>query len=365
MSATLDPARLLVVGVEANCLDGLDDRVRRLLAQERVGGLILFARNLPTDRPPEETRAGLRRTIDATNAYAAEVGLPPLFWMIDHEGGRVHRLGQAATQFPPPGLLGPRGEATVRAVCGQQAAELRALGFNTILGPVLDVCPATGTASHIAARSFSGDPAQAAALGLAAIEAFTAGGILCVPKHFPGYGAAPIDPHLDLPTRTDPLADLRARDLVPFARAVGAACPAVMTAHIVATAVDPDLPCTLSAPWLSLLRDELGFGGCVVSDDLCMASVKDRYGPADLSERTLRAGLDLLLVCHPGPETIGEIRRHVRRVCESDPAFAARVSEAHRHVDAARALLTSPLPLTPELFARGAQVRADLPGATA
>jgi beta-N-acetylhexosaminidase len=351
--------QLFVVGVEAT---GFDDRVRALLEEDRVGGLILFQRNLRDDLPPAEARAALAELIAAIRQGATDAGLPTPFLMIDHEGGRVHRFGESATRFPPPGELAPLGPARVAEVCRQQADEVRAIGFNTILGPVLDVCPAQGTQSHIASRSYSGDPEQAAALGALALRTFLERGLLPVPKHFPGYGAAPIDPHLDLPTRTDSLAAMTTCDLVPFARAAAAGCPALMTAHIVAAGLDAELPCTLSKRWLDHVRDPLGFQGCLVSDDLCMASVRDRYGPPDLAQRTLRAGLDLLLVCHPTPGSLAQTRRHLLATAAGDPSFAARLLDARRRVEAARALLdaTPAPPLEEALFATGERLRGSL-----
>ncbi|MBL4850605.1 MAG: glycoside hydrolase family 3 protein [Planctomycetes bacterium] len=359
MSEPLPLGNLLVIGVEsARC----DERVRRAIEVDRVGGVILFQRNLAPDLPPAETRGQLAEFLSEVRACAADAGLPTPFLMIDHEGGRVHRFGKSVTRFPPPGRLAALGGDAVAEVCRQQARELRAIGFNTVLGPVLDVCPAEGTTSHIGPRSFGGSPDQAAELSSRAIEAFLAGGILPVPKHFPGYGAAPLDPHHDLPTRTDTLASLVATDLVPFARATAEGCPAIMTAHIVATGLDAELPATLSPTWLSYLREELGFRGCVVSDDLCMASVSERYGPQLLAERCLRAGLDLLLVCHPSETSVAEIQSHLREAAASDSEFAARIQRALDHVAAARALLDStPRPaLSDEVFAEGEALRERL-----
>ena len=350
---------LCVVGVEATSCDG---RVRRLIQEDRVGGLILFQRNL-TQGSPSEVRGRLAEFIAEVRDCAAEAGLPTPFLMIDHEGGRVHRFEESVTRFPPPGRLGPLGADRVAEVCQHQADELRALGFNTILGPVLDVCPAEGTESHIGPRSYAGTPELAASLGTRAIAAFLERGILPVPKHFPGYGAAPIDPHYELPTRTDPLASLVTGDLVPFKAAAAADCPAIMTAHIVATGLDPEQPCTLSPIWLSYLREELGFGGgCVVSDDLCMKSVSERFGAPLLAERCLRAGLDLLLICHPGPGSVAEVQCHVQAAADADPEFAARVARAQDNVARARARLdTTPGPaLSDALFARGAALREAL-----
>lgn len=356
----MDLGQLFVIGVEGT---RFDDGLRRLLHDLRPGGLILFQRNLRQDLPPAAARRALAELTGGLRDCAREAGLPSLFLMLDHEGGRVHRLEGAATRFPPPGRLAALAPERIAAVHRQQADELRALGFNTVLGPVLDVCPAEGTRSHIAARSYGGQPELAADLGALAVGAFLERGLLPVPKHFPGYGAAPVDPHQDLPRRDDALEALEATDLLPFRRAVAAGAPLLMTAHIVASCLDAERPVTLSPPWLRHLRRELGFQGCVLSDDLCMASVRARHEPGELAELSLRAGQDLLLVCQESPQTLGWARRELEAAAAADPALEARAQQALRRVQAARALIDQAPPppaLEAALFAAGEALRAEL-----
>ena len=354
--------QLFVLGVESPRFDA---GLARLIEVEQVGGVITFARNLDSELAPEAAVEGLAELLAEVRACTRGAALPTPFLMVDHEGGRVHRFPGVVTHFPPPGLLAPAGPERIAAVCRQQADELRALGFNTILGPVLDVCPAEGSLSHIGARSFSGDPEEAAACGVLAVASFLERGLLPVAKHFPGYGVAPVDPHLDLPVRSDSLAALEASDLLVFRRAIEAGLPALMSAHLVTRALDPEQPGTLSPRCLAYLRETLGFEGCVVSDDLCMGAL--RAPLPELSERALRAGLDLLLICHPEPETLRACTEHLAEVARAEPAFAARLQEALARVARAReGLDPSPAPAREaSLFAKGAALRASLPGATA
>src|SRR5881296_1161666 len=279
----MGPGRALAVGFEGTRVP--DDLVA-LAEHAGLGGVVLFARNCPN-----------LETVLALTAAARKLG-PDVLVLLDHEGGRVHRLPPPFTRFPAAAVVGRAGDPTLAAqVARAMARELRAAGFDSGLTPVLD-CLTNPASTVIGDRAFGADPDTVAACGVAFVEAALAGGLIPVAKHFPGHGRTPVDSHLGLPDVDAPLAALWATELLPFRRALRAGCPSVMVAHVRYAALDPELPASLSSAVITdLLRNRLGFDGLVLSDDLEMRAVATTWGVPDAAVRFLEAGGDLALVC--------------------------------------------------------------------
>jgi beta-N-acetylhexosaminidase len=273
----------LAVGFDGTVIP---DDVVALAEQSGLGGVILFARNCPS----------LETVLDLT-AAARRLG-PDVLVMVDHEGGRVHRLPAPFTRFPPAAAVGRAGGPRLAAeVARAMARELRAAGFDSGLAPVLD-CRVESASAVIGDRAFAADPGAVAACGVAAVRAMLAGGLLPVAKHFPGHGRAAVDSHDELPDVDASLDDLEHRELVPFRAALDAGCPALLIAHVRFPALDRDLPASLSPDVIGgILRRRLGFSGLVISDDLEMGAVVHAWGVAGAARRFLGAGGDLALVC--------------------------------------------------------------------
>lgn len=210
------------------------------------------------------------------------------------------RLGPPFTQFADARQLadGPAPEAAVREYATVCARELRGVGINMNLAPVLDVSPA-GEGRFMERRSLGGDPAKVAALGCLIIDVLQAAGVAACVKHFPGLGAAVLDPHLELPTVTQSRQQLAAVDLAPFRAAARAGVAAFMTSHTIYSAVDADHPATLSALILDgILRHEIGYQGLVITDDLEMGAIENDGTVAEAALTSFMAGADFLLICH-------------------------------------------------------------------
>ncbi|MDD5559810.1 beta-N-acetylhexosaminidase [Candidatus Methylomirabilis sp.] len=276
------------------------------------GGLILFGRNLGS---PEEIAA-------LTNAL--QVASPTsLFFAIDQEGGKVARLQPPFTQWPAASVYGTVGSteltyATAHAIAG----ELMAVGINMNMAPVLDVLsnPANPV---MAGRCYGSDAHMVAQHGIACYRGLASKGVLAVGKHFPGHGDTLVDSHLALPVVPHDVGRLSAVELAPFAAAIRAGIPALMTAHLLLPALDPEQPATLSRPILTdLLREQLGFRNLIISDDLLMQGIADNTPPGEAAVRFLEAGGDLMLICQD--ETVQ--RQAVRAVAEA--IAAGRLSEA-------------------------------------
>lgn len=277
---------LLVVGFEGKTAP--PDLVERIAAG-RLGGVVLFARNLGT---PDEI-AALTRALHA----AAPADGPPLLVSVDQEGGRVQRIKQPLTLWPPMARVARVGDAAYTEAVGRAVGlEIAALGFNVDWAPVLDV----HTNPHnpiIGDRAFGSDASVAAAQALAFWRGLESAGVRGCGKHFPGHGDTAADSHLELPRVDGDEARLRAVELPPFAAAARAGVPMMMTAHVVYPAID-DAPATMSWRWLQeILRQELGYDGVIVSDDLDMKAVAERWPTREVVQRSLAAGCDCFLAC--------------------------------------------------------------------
>ncbi len=280
-----DIGQLLVGGFEGERPDG---RFCRLAREGKIGGAILFRRNLTGGL------ADARALTDELHQLAPE----PLLVAVDQEGGRVARLGAPFPKLPPMRRIGATRDPGVAELAGAVlGAALRVVGFDQNYAPVLDV-DTNPDNPVIGDRAFSSDPETVGRLGAAFIAGLQSEGVAACGKHFPGHGDTDLDSHLALPRLPHSLDRLRRVELPPFSQASEAA--AMMTAHVVFSALDPDLPATLCAPALSLLRKELGYDGVIVSDDLEMEALS-RFGDVpDTAVAALAAGCDQLLVCrHP------------------------------------------------------------------
>jgi len=278
-------AQLFMVGLPG---PALDRATRAFLAEHPPGGVILFRRNI-------RSAAQLRRLTEAIHATGA--GVRPLVGL-DHEGGRVHRLPRPFTHFPPAATLGAQRDPHLAEVVGlAMGRELRAAGIDLDFAPVLDVW-SNPRNRVIGDRAFASDPGLVARLGIALARGLARAGVLACGKHFPGHGASTGDSHFVLPRVRRPRRALTAVELLPFARAIAAGIPALLTAHVVYPALDPRRPATLSrAICRDLLRRRLGFRGVLFSDDLDMNAVAAHSTPARSAVAALGAGCDMLLVC--------------------------------------------------------------------
>ncbi|MGZ3422961.1 MAG: beta-N-acetylhexosaminidase [Polyangiales bacterium] len=310
--------QLLFVGFDGT---ELPVEVVRAFEQGLRGGAILFRRNVKD----LDQVAKLNASIIA----ACPVGLPPVIG-VDQEGGRVKRLGPPALQVPPMRALATRGEETVERVAHAVGRELAALGFSMSFAPVLDV-DSNPKNPIIGDRSFGSDPETVARMGIAYARGLARARVLSCGKHFPGHGDTEEDSHLSLPRVRHDRARIEAIELAPFRAAKH--LDAFMTAHVVFDALDPGVPATLSrATVTTLLREEIGFEGVCISDDLFMKGISPSGG-ADVRElaeagvRAVEAGCDLLLVCHAGPAADAVHAALVDRA-RTDTAFEARVRDA-------------------------------------
>ena len=259
------------------------------LQEYRPGGVILFSRNVVT---PEQVAR-------LTNALQAHAPNPPLLIAIDEEGGRVSRLPQGFTTFPAASSIAAcQSPDEAYAIAEVTAKELRAVGINMNLAPVLDV-NSNPANPIIGDRAYGAQPAQVCTYGLAMMRGLEDNGLIPCGKHFPGHGDTMTDSHHVLPVVDADRARLDHIELEPFRQAIRQGLPAIMTAHVRYPALDADAPATLSRSILTdLLRNELGFQGVTLTDDMEMRAILDHQPIGDASVRALQAGADMVLLCH-------------------------------------------------------------------
>ncbi len=268
----------------------LGDHDRALLSDLRPAGVIFFKSNFRHDLPYE---AWLENHARLIADIRAATGRARMLIAIDHEGGRVCRTPPPITRF----AYAARWAGQAAQVGHAMGRELATLGINLNFAPVLDIHTHPKN-PVIAERAFGQTADAVTAAALPFMQAIEAENIIACGKHFPGHGDTSIDSHLGLPSQSLGLDGLRARELKPFAAAIDAGLSMILMAHILYPAVDPDAPVALSRRFAtSILRDELGFAGVAVSDDIGMGAMKGRFDNPDSAVRLIEAGCDMVMVC--------------------------------------------------------------------
>ncbi|MBI4797833.1 MAG: beta-N-acetylhexosaminidase [Desulfarculus sp.] len=309
-----------------------------LVGEHGLGGVILFSRNIEDPEQVWRLNGELCRA-------ALLAGRPTPFVMVDQEGGSVARLRAPFTDGPGFQELGQAGDAhALRDLGARLGAELTAAGFNWDLAPVLDVHAVSGGVQE--RRSLGSDPARVAELGAAFIGGMQAKSCLACAKHFPGLGRTTLDTHRERPRVDLSRAELEAVELVPFARAARAGVAGIMVCHAVFEALDPGQPASLSPLIIEgLLRQEMGFNGLVLSDDLEMGAVAADLDPASAAVAAYLAGCDLLLICKHWDYALQALERLVEMALEGQIPPERIAQGAQRIARAKSGLHPGPGPL--------------------
>lgn len=280
----------MMLGFEGIELNG---DLKHLIDEYKVGGLILFTYNIQN---PNQ----LKRLCSSIQTYAVSRGLPPLLISIDQEGGRVARLKKPFSEFP--GNPQVKSLKDARDFADTAALELSEMGISMNMAPVLDLAP-KNIQSIVKGRSFGHDPKHAAKMGAKVIERFQHHHVMAVAKHFPGIGRTTLDSHDDLPHLDVDQSDLESYDLIPFYEAIRHDVAGIMLSHIRYNSIDPIWPASMSRKIATgLLRKKLGFENLIITDDLDMGAIKKHYEMNQVIGRILEADVDVVLICHKGPD---------------------------------------------------------------
>lgn len=299
------------------------------LASEALAGVILFKRNVTS----------LAELASRVAMLAAAAPNEPPIVAIDQEGGRVQRLGPPVLQLPPMRVLGDRDDVELTRMAARALGrQLAALGINLDFAPVLDV--STNPKNEVIGdRAFGADPALVLRHGRAFANGLADAGLLACGKHFPGHGDTTEDSHFELPALPHDAARLESVELLPF-RGARDVLGSIMTAHILFRALDPTRPATLSPIIIEgMLREQLGYEGLVVSDDLEMRAIADRWPAGEAAVLAIEAGCDLLLICKD-TNLAAQARDALAARARADGRFAERLASAARRVRSVRAKLS-------------------------
>ena len=309
---------VLGVGVESLFIVGLNGKSIDEIS--KFGGVILFSKDI-------ESANQLRRLIEDLKRSGIKL------IAIDHEGTYINRFWRAEAFIPPNAMaLGSANDEKLAYLSGYYAAlSLRSYGFNVDFAPVLDV-NSNPMNPVIGVRSFWSTPERVSRLGIAFMKGLIDGGIIPVVKHFPGHGDTDVDSHTGLPVIDKPLEEFIKDNVEPFKRAVEEGAPAVMTAHVIVKSWD-ERPATMSKKILGFLRENIGFKGVVVSDDMVMKAVwmytEDRNEDPILE--AFKAGVDLFIISDP--EKAKEEAKILNEAIGKDPSLRKRLEESLKRVE--------------------------------
>ncbi len=315
----------------------ITDEVKELIHDYHVGAIILFGRNIGT---PKEVLA-------LTTSLQKEAKLAgytyPLLICVDQENGVVRRLGEDATIFPGAMALGATDDPDNAYEIGRASGEeLKALGINWNLAPVLDVNNNPKN-PVIGVRSFGESPEKVAAFGRASMQGMQAAGIATTLKHFPGHGDTDVDSHLDLPVIKHQMDRLEELELKPFKACMTAGADTVMTAHVYFPTLEKsaNIPATISKAVITgLLREKLGYDGVVTTDCMEMNAILHGIGTEKGAVAALGAGVDFIMISHTYERQIGAIKEMIRAV-ETGIVSESMIDKANERINTLKNRITN------------------------
>ena len=277
--------QLMMIGIHGKTLN---DDAKFMLNEYRVGGIILFDRNM-------ESKDQVKSLITDINKTGKSTGLTPLFIGIDQEGGAVARMEDQLIKVPPAEELGKEPIEQAVSLAKQSGTELKGLGFNINFAPVADLGLTYG-------RSFSTNPDDVVRYASAVGKAYDEAGLWYSYKHFPGIGKTDVDLHADtsvVPVSKETLLNEDTKVFVDLIKQSKPNTYAIMVSHAMYPQIDADHPSSLSKAIITdWLRKDMGYNGVVVTDDMDMGALAKHYTFGDMAVQSILAGSDILLVCH-------------------------------------------------------------------
>jgi len=313
----------------------VDSSIMRDIRDRHLGGVVLFDYDVELGKAERNIKSPDQvKKLTDTLAEAATI---PLFISVDQEGGKVQRLKSkyGFTETPSAQELGESSNIEVYEAGAKTGKTLRQTGFNLDFAPVADVnvnpdSPAIGKIG----RSFSADPKRVTKCDKLFLQGLGRHGVIGCLKHFPGHGSAGADSHLGL---TDVTKTWSEEELIPYRKLIAdGSAKMIMTAHIFNANLDPDYPATLSHKVITgLLRDELGFDGVVITDDMNMRAITDHYGQTEAIRLAIEAGADILLFGNNlryDPEIVTKAHAAIKKMVEDGTISQERIAQSYARI---------------------------------
>jgi beta-N-acetylhexosaminidase len=312
--------QLLIVGFQS---EQTDQHIKSMITDYHVGGVILYDRNMETPRQVAALTNDLQNITQKTEMKI------PLIFSIDQEGGNIVRMRNHVSTIPSQKELGLKGDQDlVYNTAVRTGRELSDMGIHVNFAPVLDL-------SASDSRSFGLDPEEVGVLGEKVIKGLIESGMTATLKHFPGNGRSNIDPHLEESAVEADRLELENKDIYPFKKIIDELDHQrffVMVTHIKYPAYDKENPASISPTIIQgLLRKKLGYNGLVITDDLEMGAVNKYFTYEDLGYKAVKAGADLLLVCHT-IENQKRVFNGILKAVKTKKLSEERIDEAVRRV---------------------------------
>jgi beta-N-acetylhexosaminidase len=298
MSLEEKVGQMMMIGFEGTAPD---ENITSMIQERRIGGLIIFDRNIESNDQVAIMNEALQQ-LAVDGAHPAK-----LMIAVDQEGGKTRRFDDIGPYYSEP-MIGEMPEEaalqTARLQAGSTARDLRAIGINTNLAPVIDVSGGWGTVMDV--RSYGTDTEWVAQLGAEAVSGYVNASTISCPKHFPGLGSADDDPEEVLPSLDYSYEDIVTLDLPPFTAAIQAGAPMIIVTHLAVPVMDQSgTPASLSAVLTTdLLRTNMGFEGVIITDDLEMGAITENLSVSEAAVTAVEAGADIVMVAHTLDEQI-------------------------------------------------------------
>ncbi|MBT2653167.1 MULTISPECIES: beta-N-acetylhexosaminidase [Oceanobacillus] len=303
-------------------IDGteINNETKDMIEHYHIGGVILFTDNIESKTQTVNLMNDMKK-VNENNPY-------PLLLGVDEEGGSVTRMPEEITSLPPSGSIGKEQDQELAFEVGTLLGkQMQGLGFNLDFAPVLDV-NSNPDNPVIGDRSFGDNPDIVSDMGIQTMKGIQSEGIISVVKHFPGHGDTSEDSHLELPKVDKSLKELLEVELVPFEKAISNGADVVMTAHILLPQMDATYPASMSENMITgLLRDDMGFNGVVISDDLTMGAITENFRIEEAAIQSVKAGSDMILIAHH-PNAVTSVHEALKAAVENGDISEVNINES-------------------------------------
>lgn len=309
--------QMVIAGFEGYTID---DNTRDIINNYHLGGFILFGRNVEDS----EQLLALVNSLKRANSK----NKTPLFISVDEEGGRISRMPDEINDLPTNEAIGKIYNSKFSYEIGRILAdEVKSFGFNMNFAPVLDI-NSNPDNPVIGDRAFGSDVNIVSKLGIQTMKGIQSSGVIPVVKHFPGHGDTSVDSHVGLPSINNDIDRLKSFELIPFKEAINSHVDAVMIAHILLNKIDPNSPASLSETIITeLLRKQMNFNGVVITDDMTMGAILEKYSIGDAAIKAINAGNDIVLVCH-GQDNVETVLDDLIKAVDNGIISKSKVDES-------------------------------------